>query len=484
MTRVKKPTGKWKYGSVSVLLLVMLIVSLTALNIGAEILEKKNGWRRDLSFNSIATHSRATADLLEDLSHPVQIIALFRKGDEDAPLLELLDRYAAASRMVTWEQKDPGLNPALLNRFATENVTPGENSLIIYCEDTGRWRVLGPEDYVNLGMDETTGEYTYTGWTYEESITRAIEYVTRDKVPNVVIIQGHGELDGDSLAAFDSLLTANLYEVTYKSLTDSGWEPDPADLLVFFSPLRDITGAELEKLTAFAAKGGSFLFTCDFSDPVSDMPNWSALLRSYGFIPLEGIVLADAADPDTCYNGMITYLLPEMCSTDITMDLIASGASAVLLPGARGFETPGETDRNLLAATLLRSGDTSYRKILTNQTASLDREEGDPEGPFDLALQARRITAEGYVSRAAIFGCSAALTDETVYSMTDIRKLLIRTAEFLLDTAQSDLSIEARTALRPALGTGSTGLGSVLLAALPALVLAAALLVLLPRKNR
>ena len=68
--------------------------------------------------------------------------------------------------------------------------------------------------------------------------------------------------------------------------------------------------------------------------------------------------------------------------------------------------------------------------------------------------------------------------------MTDIRKLLIRTAEFLLDTAQSDLSIEARTALRPALGTGSTGLGSVLLAALPAAVLAAALLVLLPRKNR
>ena len=34
------------------------------------------------------------------------------------------------------------------------------------------------------------------------------------------------------------------------------------------------------------------------------------------------------------------------------------------------------------------------------------------------------------------------------------------------------------------LGTGGTGLGSVMLAALPAAVLAAALLVLLPRRNR
>ena len=475
---------KWRYGSVSALLLILLILSLIALNIGAEVLEKKNGWRRDYSFNSIATASRATLDLVDDLPHPVKIYALFRKGNEDAPLLELLDRYAALSSRITWEQADPGLNPALLSRFATESQTPEEDNLIIWCEETGRWRVLGPEDYVSLSMDETTGEYSYAGWTYEESITRAIEYVTRDTVPQVVIIQGHGELDGDSLAVLDNLLTANLYEVVYRSLTDPDYTPDPKDLLVFLSPLRDISETELKILTEFAAKGGSFLFACDFSDPVDSMPNYAALLRSYGFIPLEGIVLADTNAPETCYDGVNTYLLPEMCSTDITMDMIASGATSILLPGARGFESPDETDRNLITAALLRSGDTSYRKALDAQTVSMDRAEGDPQGPFDLALQARRITAEGYVSRAVVFGCSIALTDETVYSMTDIRKLIIRTTEFLLDTGASDLNIEARTALRPALGTGGTGLGSVMLAALPAAVLAAALLVLLPRRNR
>ena len=175
-------TGRGRYGRVSALLLAVLAASLAALNIGAEALEKKYGWRADLSFNSISTHSAVTKDTLEKLQHPVHMYALNRKGDEDAPLTELLDRYAAASSLVTWEQLDPGLNPALINRFSTDTETPGENSLIVYCEETGRWRTLGPADYVSLGMDQETGEYAYNGWTYERSITNAIAYVTSGTV--------------------------------------------------------------------------------------------------------------------------------------------------------------------------------------------------------------------------------------------------------------------------------------------------------------
>ena len=76
------------------------------------------------------------------------------------------------------------------------------------------------------------------------------------------------------------------------------------------------------------------------------------------------------------------------------------------------------------------------------------------------------------------------MTDEQVYSMTDMPQLIMRTSEFLLDAEASDLNIMAREALRPSLGVGSTGLGSVLLAALPLLVLLAALLVLPGRRNR
>ena len=478
--------GTWKlrYGGLSTLLLLITLAALTALNIGLERLEKKNGWKADFSFNAITTQGEETREVLGSLEKPVHIYALFRRGEEDAQLMELLDRYAAASPLITWEQADPSLNPTLLSRFTTETDTVEADSLIVFCEETGRARVLGPEDYVSLSVDAETGDYTYAGWTYERSITGAIAWVTRDTIPRVVILQGHGELDGESLAAFDALLEANQYEVAYADLTEESWTPSPEDLLAFFSPLRDLSEAELEKLRTFAAQGGSFLFTCDYDDPLGSMPRYTALLRSYGFLPREGVVMANPDEPASYYNHVRMYLLPRMLSTDITMDLLASGAVTTLLPGSRAFSEAEDTDRGLILSAVLESGEGSYLKLLTKDSTSVDRAEEDPEGPFPLALEARRTTAEGYVSRAFIIGCSAAWTREEIWSMTDTRQLILRVTAFLLDQEASGLTLLPKEALRPSLAAGSIGVGSVILTALPLCVLLIALLVLVPRRNR
>ncbi len=473
-----------RYGSVSSLMVVLILSALTLLNAGVTTLEKKKGWRVDLSFNAIASQSPETVEILKNLDTPVHMWALFRRGDEDAPLMELLDRYAAASELVTWEQVDPSLNPALLTRFTTDTETPTTDSLIIYCEKTGRFRILGPADYVSLGWNEETGEYSYTGWTYERSITGAISYVTRERIPQVVILQGHGELDGNALADFDKMLTDNQYEVVYADLTSQNDLLSPENLIIFFSPLRDLTDAELEALLTFARAGGSFLFTCDYSDPVSSMPNYLTLLRSYGFAPMDGIVLADPEREDTYYSGNRVWLLPEMQPTDLTLDLIASGATHLLLPGAKAFEEPEQADRNLTVSPVLRSGETSYRKVLTEDSVSIERGEEDPQGAFPLALQARRVTEEGQISRALIIGCAAALTDQQLYSMTDSLQFTVRTLEFLLQMDSSHVNILARQAVRPALSTASSVLGSVMIAALPVCVLLAAMLILIPRRRK
>ena len=464
--------------------LPLFLAFLTAVNIGAETLEKRFGWRQDYSFNAIATRSAETDRILAEVDTPVHIWALFRKGDEDAPLLELLDRYAAASPMITWEQADPGLNPALTARFTTESGAPGTDSLIVSCEATGRYRILGPEDYVSLGMNPETGEYTYAGWTYEQSLTGAIRYVTRERIPRVILLQGHGELDAKTTAAFTQFLTDNQYEVTAGDLSAEAPQPEAGDLIAVLSPLRDLAEQELETLNRFALQGGSFLFTCDYSDPLGSMPRWLSLLRSYGFVPREGLVVADPADADSSYGGSGLYLIPRMLSTDITMDLLASGADTLLLPGTRAFGEPEEGDRNLTVMTVLESREGSWLKVLNENSLSLNRAEGDPAGPFPLALEARRTTAEGYVSRAFILGCSAALTDQQVWSMTDTRKFILRVMQFLQDQSAGDLQIMAKDALRTSLRPGNTALGSVILVALPALVLLAALLVLVPRRRR
>lgn len=481
----RERAGAWKvkYGSVSALMLAMILAGAAVLNIGAQRLERRQGWKIDLSFNSITSQGPETEKVLAQVDSQVHIWALYRKGEEDGPLMELLDRYAAACPQITWEQADPALNPALIARFTTDSGAPGADSLIVYGEKTGRFRVLGAEDFVAIGMDEQTGEYTYTGWTYERSITGAISFVTRERIPRVVLLQGHGEMDRETLQDFEALLSDNQYEVRYATLNELEDEIPAEDLLVFFSPLRDLTEEEQNRLTDYAGRGGSFLFTCDYSDPVRDMPRYAALLRSYGFIPREGIVIADAGDGDSYYNGNRVWLLPEMCSTDLTMDLIASGYNHLLLTGSRAFEEPEEGDRNLTTAVMLRSGETAYLKDLGNGSVSMEKGEADPTGAFPLALQARRVTAEGYLSRAFIIGCAAAVADGQVYTMTDSRETVIRVMEFLMRLDASDLNIMPRQALRPALSTGSTTLGSVLVAALPLAVLLAAMLVIGKRQK-
>ena len=122
----KKTTGRlpfWKnprfrYGSMSTVLLCVFLAIIIALNMLMTTLEKQNGWRIDMSFNALTTTGETTKAVVDSLEHPVHIHALFSKGNEDLPLMELLNRYAALSDKITWSQDDITLNPGLLAKFS------------------------------------------------------------------------------------------------------------------------------------------------------------------------------------------------------------------------------------------------------------------------------------------------------------------------------------------------------------------------------
>ena len=480
MRKGKFKTGKWKYGSISALMLAMVLLALIALNAGVYALEKNKGWRIDLSFNGILSQSAETKAVIESLDKPVEIYALFRKADERQwlELQELLDKYAAASNKITWKQVDPTVNPVFLDRFSTDNLVPSETNLIVWCEQTNRFRIVGGEDFMGMGYNTETGTMEYDSLTFESAITGAIAYVVKDRVPKAVILQGHDEYELQYLTDFQNLLEANQYEVEYQTLRDNDYTPNPGDLLIFFRPWKDLTDTELTKLTEFAAKGGSFLFVCDYLVPMANMPNYMTLLRSYGFEPLDGVVSADPLDKKSYYESNETYLIPEVCSTDITMDMVGLGRDYLIVPDTRAFAEPEEGDRSLSVSVVLRSAETAIRRIdSTNFAPSV------ADG-YPLALQARRITTEGYVSRAFIIGCGEVLINRSLYSVTHSQELTVNVMEFLLQNDGTGLNITPKDAARPGLKTESLSLGSILLIALPLSVLFAAILILGPRKNR
>lgn len=478
MAKEKHRTGKLKYGSVSALMLAMVLIALIALNAGIYALEKNKGWRIDLSFNGILSQSADTKAVIESLDKPVEIYALFRKASEREwpELQELLDKYAAASDRITWKQVDPMVDQLLVNRFSTDNAVPVEGNLIVWCEQTNRFRIIGGEDFIGQGFDIETGELVYENLTFESSITSAIAYVVRDRVAKAVIMQGHDEYKLEFLTDFQNLLEANQFEVVYQDLKEEGYTPNPEDLLIFFDPLKDLTETELKTLTEFAGKGGSFLFACDTDVSMDNMPRYMTLLRSYGFEPLEGFAEASQVDRNSYYESQ-TYLVPEMCSTDITMDLVGTDRDFLILPGTRAFAEPEEGDRNLVISVVLRAAGTAVIRTDTTVTAP-DGTEG-----FPLALQARRVTNEGYVSRAFIIGSGYTLTDKGLYSITRSQELTVNVMDFLMQQGVTGLNIAPKDAARPGLKTESLNLGSILLIALPLSVLFAALLILGPRKN-
>lgn len=474
---------KFRYGSMSTALLCVAIAMLVALCGLFTALEAKYGWRVDYSFNSITSHSETTEAVLEELRYPVHIYALYERGSEDLLLFELLNRYAAATDLVTWEQAPLSLNPTFATRFAgaTSDNAVTSDCLVVFCEETERFRVLNAADFLTLSIDYEAGTYAYDKLTYESSLTSAIAYVTQETIPVVYMVQGHDELDANTTAALADLLQGNHYDVRYAALKDMALTPD--DLLVFMAPVRDLTDSELQIVTDFCQQGGSLLFACDYSDPIASMPNYQALLRSYGFLPREGVVVAAKEDTSSYFEGNRTVLLPQMEATDITLDLLLNNTTTLLLSTVRAFETPEITDNSLTVTPMLLSGEGSYLRSLSGST-SLSKQAGDPEGPFPLALEAYRFSGTGDVSRAVIIGSTAALTNEYYYTMTHAQEFIIRTMEYLVDSAASNLGIMARAAVRPGLSADALTLGSLLLVALPLSVLAAALIILYPRRYR
>ena len=472
-------------GALPTALLALLLGAGLALNLLAGALEQRYALRVDNSFNALTTSSETTRSVLRELRHPVHVWALYSRGSEDEAVLALLERYAAMSDQFTWEQADVTVNPTLLTRFraATESESLGNDCLVVWCEATDRYRALSYTDFIGQSFDPETGAYEYASWTYEQALTSAVVYVTQEQVRRVMILQGQGELDASAAEPLAALWDANALEVAYFALGTTETELTPEDLLVVLSPQRDLTDDELRRLTDFALDGGSILFTCDFTDRTARMPNYLTLLRYYGFAPKEGVVIAAESDRAGYYDSNRMYLIPRMASTEITAPMVAANTATLLLLGSRAFDWPEEADAALETAVVLRSGEDAYLRSLGDGRLSLEKCEQDEEGPFALALSARRVTERGEVSRAFILGSSTLLTSSDLYAMTDAEEFIIRVTEYLLGERQPAADIMAKNAIRPGLTARSVFGGTLAAILLPVGVAFAAFAVLSWRRR-
>ena len=473
---------KFRCGGFSALLTALVITVVLLLGAVADGIEDRYALTADFSFNGATTQSAVTDAVLAQLDQDVRIFAVMPQDGGDATLLSLLERYGAKSGHISWSRESLKRNPVLQTRYtdAAAGRTVTDDCLIVTCGATGRTRILNENDYYVYSYNTDSGTFNEAYFTYEKSLTEAILYVSQAELPTIQILSGHGELTQDDTAVMeDTLVTAN-YDVKRVNLA-AGDALDPESPLMILSPRYDFSEGELAQLTAFAARGGDFFIGSQYVDP-ADLPNFNALLRSYGVEIRPGLVIAKESDTASYYGDSPVYLMPYMQETDATLPLMEAGKNILLLGGARAFRLSSTIPEGVMLSPVLLTGQ-SYIRNYEDGASLSDQQPGDEEGVFPLAVLSDRMSEDGSVSRAFVIGNMNMFLDYWVLGSTDANAFLLQMLRSLQGSSPVNLDILPTVALRDNLALGSLTPAVIAAVMLPLLVVLAALLVLLPRKN-
>ncbi len=470
---------KWRCGGFSAALTAFAVLIAFLICYIGDAAEERWALSVDCSYNASTTHGDVTDAAIKSLKSGVHLYALASQGNEDDTLLALLARYAAASDKITVSRENVLQNPALMTAFtdALGKNAVSTDCLIVYSQANDRARVLTKNDYYTYSYDMTTGVYSPATLNYEKAITEAILYVSAGELPRVQILTGHGELTETDTATMEAALVAANYDVARLDLSKE--TPSPDAVMMILSPQSDLTDDEMDKLTAFAAAGGSFFIISQYADPTT-LGNFNALFDLYGITPLPGLVIAKESASDSYYADATVYLMPYMQRHASTNAMIDAKTDILLTPLARAFDTSAHP-QNVTVTPILVTGDAYIRNYADNSSAS-EQQPGDAEGAFTVAMLCER-QEEGEVSRAFVIGSATTFTDYWVQSYTASNDFMINMLYYMQEESPVNLDILPKPAVRASLSLGSLTGAVVVVALIPLVVLLAAAFVLMPRKN-
>ena len=104
------------------------------------------------------------------------------------------------------------------------------------------------------------------------------------------------------------------------------------------------------------------------------------------------------------------YLVPTVESTDITSEVASSGYY-ILMPYAQGIQKTDDVRDTVNIESLLTTSDSAYSKTDIN-SGTLEKEDGDVEGPFDLGVSITESVEDGKETHIIYFSTANLLRGE------------------------------------------------------------------------
>ena len=360
-------------GAYSAAVTAVVLAILVAVNVFVSAMPS-GATEYDISASKLYSVTSNTKSVVNALTEDVTIYWIVQADEEDDVIGKLLDRYESLSDHITVEKRNPDVYPTFAEQYTDGTVY--NNSLVVECGDRSRY--IGYEDIYLT--DASMYSYSYsTSFDGEGAITSAIDYVTNPDQPVVYTLTGHGEEDLPATFA-DSLEKENI-TVEDLSLLNTAEIPEDVACLIVYAPQSDISEAERDTLASYVAGGGRLLV---MAGPVeaAGLPNFYSLLEPYGVTAAEGIVVEE--DQAHYVYPSPVALMPDLAESDVTAPLLEEGYY-VIVPLAAGL-TVGENTTSASVTSLLTTSEASFSKPAGYDMATYEKEDGDIDGPFALAV--------------------------------------------------------------------------------------------------
>ncbi|MBS5521833.1 MAG: Gldg family protein [Clostridiales bacterium] len=365
---------QFKQGSYSSVLIVIVIAIIVVINMAASQLPSQYA-KLDITDNKLYSIGEQTKTLLGSLNKDVEIYFICQDGKEDENITRMLDLYKDTSSHVSVTQIDPVVNPQFAAQYTEEDVP--DNSIIVTSGDT--YKYISYADMYTTEVDYSTYSYQTTGYDGEGRVTSAIDYVTSDSLPKMYILEGHNEIEISSTLK-DRISRENITTEALSLLTKES-VPDDCDLLLINSPQSDLSESEAQMIIDYLDQGGKVFVTSNYTE--NDMTNFDSILNHYGLSRTEGIVVEGNAN--YYYPRYPSYLVPDLNSHDTTSSL-KSDNRYVLLPFAQGISIGDAPREGITVDELFSTSDSAYSKVNVTTNTTIEKEDGDIDGPFAVGV--------------------------------------------------------------------------------------------------
>lgn len=393
-----------KHGTYSMAVTAVVIAIVVVLNLVVQEIPSK--YREiDLSSQKLYTIGEQTEKILKNLKKDVTLYYIAQDGTESSDIKNLLEKYEEGSKHITVEQKDPAVSPKFASQYTSDNIS--NNSIIVVCGDKSK--VVDYSSMYETSINYQTYSQEVTGFDGEGQLTSAINYVVSDNMPVLYNLEGHDE-SSMSETMKETIEKANI-EIKFLNLLSEEAVPDDAECLFIFAPETDLTKEEADKIISYLENGGKALIVSNYTD--EDMPNFESVLENYGVQPVDGIVLEGNTDNYVSQNPY--YLLPNSESGEITSEL-SSQSRYVLVPLAQGIKKADNIRDTLNISSILTTSDSAYSKTNLKDMDTMEKEGGDIEGPFDLAVSITEKVGDDKETQIAYFA-SASIFNDSINSM-------------------------------------------------------------------